>query len=110
MNLRSTFLALAATLAAAAFTASSPAAAQTDSVTIGYGDLNLASRAGRQVLDRRIDGAADQLCGAFAPLELKANALSRACRADVFAEARAQLARVIVDDQLASITVSRAVI
>jgi UrcA family protein len=109
MNVRSTFLALAATLAAAAFTAT-PASAQTDSVTIGYGDLNLASQASRAVLDRRIDGAADQICGEAAPLQLKLNALGRTCRADVLAEARAQLARVIVDDQVASITVSRAAV
>ena len=110
MNVRSTFLALAATFAAAAFTAG-PAAARTGSVTIGYGDLNLASQAGREALNRRIDGAADQLCGDFAPLELKMNALSRTCRAEILADARAQLARVIVvDDQLASITVSRAAI
>lgn len=100
---RSTFLALAATLAAA-----TPAAAQTDSVTIGYGDLNLASEAGRAVLDQRIDGAARALCGQFSPLELKMTALSRTCRAAVHADARAQLARVIVDDQFASVTVSRA--
>jgi UrcA family protein len=100
--IRSTFLALAAALAAA------PAAAQTDSVTIGYGDLNLANQAGRSVLDQRIDGAARELCGQFSPLELKMAALSRTCRAAVHADARAQLARVIVDDRFASITVSRA--
>ena len=104
---RSTFLALAAVAAVAVAT---PAAAQADSVTIGYGDLNLASQSGRQALNRRIDGAADQLCGDVAPLQLKANAMSRTCRADVVADARAQLARVIVDDQFASITVSRAAI
>jgi len=104
MSPRSTFLALAAAAAAA----TTPAVAQTNSVTIGYGDLNLASQAGRNVLDRRIDGAARQLCGDFSPLELKMVALGRTCRAGVLADARAQLARVIVDDQLAAITVSRA--
>ncbi|HEV2816454.1 MAG TPA: UrcA family protein [Allosphingosinicella sp.] len=102
---RSTFLALAAAAAAAIAT---PAAAQADSVTIGYGDLNLASQAGRAVLDQRIDGAARQLCGEFSPLELKMLTLSRTCRASVHADARAQLARVIVDDQFAAIAVSRA--
>lgn len=102
---RSTFLALAAALAAAVAT---PAFARTGSVTVGYGDLNLASRAGRQVLDQRIDGAARQLCGAFSPLQLKMNALSRSCRAEVLADARAQVARVVVDDQFASLAVSRA--
>ena len=102
---RPTFLALAAASAAAIAT---PAAAQADSVTIGYGDLNLASRAGRNALDQRVDGAARQLCGDVSPLELKRIALGRTCRAGVLADARAQLARVIVDDQFASLTVSRA--
>jgi UrcA family protein len=101
---RSTILALAAAAAAAA----TPAIAQNGSVTIGYGDLNLASQAGRNVLDRRIDGAARQLCGEVSPLELKRIALGRTCRAGVLADARAQLARVIVDDQFASLAVSRA--
>jgi len=104
---RSTFLALAA---AAAATLATPTIAQTDSVTIGYGDLNLTSRAGRNALDQRIDGAARQLCGEASPLQLKMVALGRTCRAGVLAEARAQLARVIVDDQVASITVSRAAV
>jgi UrcA family protein len=103
---RSTFLALAAALAAALATPA--AAAQTGSVTIGYGDLNLASRAGRAALDQRIDGAARQLCGDVSPLELKRVALGRTCRAGVLADARAQLARVIVDDRFASLSVSRA--
>lgn len=102
---RSTFLALAAAMVAAVAT---PAAAQTDSVTIGYGDLNLASQAGRAALDRRIDGAARTVCGRASPLELKTIALGRTCRAEVLADARAQLARVIVDDQYASLAVSRA--
>lgn len=108
MNVRSTFLALAVTLAAAAIAVATPAAAQTESVTIGYGDLNLARPAGRAVLSQRIDGAARQLCGVSSPLELKRVALGRTCRAGVLADARAQLARVIVDDQFASLTVSRA--
>jgi UrcA family protein len=102
---RSTILALAAAAAAAV---AAPALAQTDTVTIGYGDLNLASQAGRAVLDQRIDGAARQLCGEASPLELKRVALGRSCRAGVLADARAQLARVIVDDQFASLAVSRA--
>ena len=103
---RSTFLVLA--VAAAAALATSAAAAQTGSVTIGYGDLNLASQAGRAALDQRIDGAARQLCGEYSPLELKMVTQRRSCRAGVLADARAQLARVIVDDQFASLTVSRA--
>lgn len=111
MSVRSTLLAVAAVAAATLMTgaAVSPAMAQTpESVTVGFGDLNLANPAGREALDRRIDSAARQICGEYAPLELKMIALGRACRAEVLADARAQLARVIVDDDFASIEVSRA--
>lgn len=111
MSVRSTLFAVAAVAAAILMTgaAVSPAIAQApESVTIGFGDLNLANPAGREALDRRIDGAARQICGEYAPLELKMIALGRVCRAEVLAEARAQLARVIVDANFASIQVSRA--
>ena len=86
-----------------------PRPRQTDSVTIGYGDLNLASQAGRAALDQRIDGAARQLCGEASPLELKMVALGRACRAGVASPMPARSSpAVIVDDQFASLTVSRA--
>lgn len=64
--LRRPILALAA--AAAGFLATSlvvsPASAQASTlIAISYDDLNLANPSGRAVLDRRIAGAARQICG-----------------------------------------------
>lgn len=113
MSPRSTFLALAAVAAATlSFAAASPAIARTGSVAIGYGDLNLASQAGRAVLDRRIAGAAGQVCDGFASRELKMIMLGRACRAEVIAAAHEQVSGLLAaagaSGQYASITVSRA--
>jgi UrcA family protein len=110
MIVRSTFFALAAVAAAILATgvAISPAVAQTDSVSVGYGDLNLASPAGRGALDRRIAGAARQVCGEYRPLELKMIALSRACRADVLAAARGQRSVSAAGRQFSALAVSRA--
>jgi len=113
MSVRSIIFALAAVAAASLMTgaAISPAMAQTaESVTVSFGDLNLASQAGRDVLYRRVSNAAREVCGNFALRELKLNAMSRACRADAIADARTQLARVIVSDDYAAIRVSRAAI
>jgi len=104
------------TILAAAFAAAflntgvavTPAAAQTaDSVTISYADLNLANAAGRAVLDRRIAHAARQVCGQFAPVELRRNSLSRACQADVIASAEAQRSAIVLASNNANVRVSR---
>jgi UrcA family protein len=87
MILRPSILAAAA-LAAGLLTlgvAASPAMAQEISVRVSYADLNLASDSGREILDRRIANAADQLCGAFSPLELTWAAAVRACQAETIA-------------------------
>ncbi len=60
-------------------------------------------------LDRRIDGAARQLCGASSPLDSRWSRWP-ACRAGVLADARAQLARIIVDDLLAASSEPRCVL
>lgn len=60
--------------------AAGPAVAQTqETIAVSYADLNLASEAGRDLLDRRIAGAAGALCGDFNPIELGRAALGRAC-------------------------------
>lgn len=86
-------LALAASTAAFAATSLTvcPAAAQTapTSVAVEYGDLNLASDAGRAAFDNRIAFAARQLCGDYLHTELKWAALSRTCQQGVIADARA---------------------
>ena len=86
-------------LAAAALTAglvtlgvaAAPAAAQPiPSVLVSYADLNLASTAGREILDRRIANAAGQLCGAFSPVELNWAEAVRECRALTIADTQPQ--------------------
>jgi UrcA family protein len=91
MNVRSTLLALAAVAAASLMTgiAVSPAAAG-EAVAVPYGDLNLASPAGRARLDARVSQAATALCGRYDARELRLSALSRACRDDAISGARGQ--------------------
>lgn len=57
-------------------------------VRVSYADLNLASADGRAVLDRRIAGAARQICGTAFPADLRMNALVQDCREDAIASAR----------------------
>lgn len=87
MSVRSAYLAAVAGAAAIAqIGAAAPAAAQTsEAIVVSYADLNLASRAGRDVLDRRIAGAASQLCGAYQPVELRWAAAVEACQAETIA-------------------------
>ena len=56
-----------------------------DGFVVSYADLNLASDAGRDILDRRIAGAAEQLCGQYRALELGWAAEVKACRAETVA-------------------------
>ena len=39
---------------------------QLDTAIVSYADLNLASHTGKRMLDRRISGAIEQVCGSFA--------------------------------------------
>jgi UrcA family protein len=108
MFVRSTFLALAALAATAS---AAPAIAQSsDSVAVGYGDLNLSSPAGREAFERRVGAAARQVCGEYQPLELKMIALSRACRARALAAGQAQFGQSLAAGgaQSANLNVSRA--
>jgi UrcA family protein len=92
MKMRSTLLAIAAVAAATLMTgiAVSPAVAHDAAIAVPYGDLNLASPAGRDRLDRRVLRAATLLCGEYQPLDLRLSALSRACRDEAVAGARRQ--------------------
>jgi UrcA family protein len=58
-NLRSVAFALAALVT----TTSSAVAREQVSVAVHYGDLNLASQAGVETLDRRLDRAVRRVCG-----------------------------------------------
>ena len=87
MSVRSTILAAAALVAGIA----APAFAQSpEFIEVSYGDLNLTSDAGRQVLDSRIAGAAEQLCGQARSIELTWNAAVQTCRSETIAQTRPQ--------------------
>lgn len=57
-------------------------------------DLDLSSKAGRQVLDARLAHAAREVCGAASDVDLKGKNEVRKCREDVLAKAEAQRERI----------------
>jgi UrcA family protein len=66
-----------------------PAPARNVSV-IHTSDLDLASEAGREVLDHRLVNAAFEVCGIVSDADLAGKNRARACRADVLAKARSE--------------------
>lgn len=92
MFVRAPILAAAAIAALAANVAAvAPALAQDAStIEVSYGDLNLASGFGREILDRRIANAAEQLCGEARKVELTLFAAVQACRSETVAAAQPQ--------------------
>lgn len=92
MIVRSSVLAAAAVAALALNLATvAPALAQSaPSIAVSYQDLNLSGAAGRDVLDRRIANAAEQLCGEASTVELTWNAAVQACQAETIAQTQAQ--------------------
>jgi UrcA family protein len=66
LNFKSRSIAGVATLAATMMTIAiaAPVRAETRSVPVRYADLDLGTAAGKSTLDRRIDHAADIVCGA----------------------------------------------
>ena len=87
MSVRSSVLAAAAVAASlVTLGAAVPAVAQApEGLYVDYADLNLTTDTGRAVLDRRIAGAAAQLCGFSRSVELGWAAAVEACRADTIA-------------------------
>ena len=64
-----------------------------DNVVVSLSGLNLSTAAGQRALDQRLQFAAAQVCGeGMARVHLAAEKKSRACRAEVVADYRAQLA------------------
>ena len=85
------YTALAFALATASFAA--PAAAE--SRMVRYADLDLATPEGQARMERRIAGAAREVCGADgARHSALADSATRECIADAKARARAQVARL----------------
>ena len=93
MSVRTTILAVAAVAASLVNlgAAASPAMAQTqETIVVSFADLNLGNQAGRNVLDRRIQTAASQLCGQFNPVALGEAEAGRACLAETIAAVQPQ--------------------
>jgi UrcA family protein len=110
MQFRPFILALAAVAAGlTTFTAVSPALASDGGVVVSYDDLNLRSAAGRATLNARIARAAIMVCGTALNTELDIAAGVNACRADVVASARAQVAALDDGESLAELRVGRSV-
>ena len=81
-----------AILGAILTTAAIPAAASAQGLpvqAVTYADLDLASAAGRQSLDRRVGAAVRRVCGRAWPLDLGAVEEVRRCRAGTFARTAA---------------------
>jgi len=86
-------LALAAALATLAFGAVAPqgravaADAAVPTVTVPFADLNLAHQAGSEKLYRRIENAAERVCGSPSGLDLKQRITARLCIEQAMARA-----------------------
>jgi len=93
-------IALGSFLVTAAAIKAAPALAepvQPQNVSVVHtADLNLASQAGRRVLDQRLVIAAREVCGEAADVDLAGQNAARQCRKGVLAAARGK------SDQLAS--------
>jgi UrcA family protein len=73
-----------------------PAFAESQSVRIGSSDLDLASQAGRDALERRIHRAVDQVCGPSGGVTMSERLNYVTCSRTAQADAMAQL-QVAVD-------------
>jgi UrcA family protein len=82
------FTVLAALTAAVA----APAAAEAPSVTVRFGDLDLATPAGKAALDERIEAAVNKVCSPLKRRELWGTWAAEECRALTLADAMEQLA------------------
>jgi len=72
--------------------AATPAAAETLSASVAYGDLDLTKAEGRRVLDRRLARAVREVCGAVPMRNVSRLKAHRACRVEAQASYREQVA------------------
>jgi UrcA family protein len=68
-----------------------PVVAQVPTVTLTYRTTDLATERGVQILYRRIEQAARQVCPEYDPLDLRGASLSRVCRERAIADAVRQI-------------------
>lgn len=70
-----------------------PVVAQAPTVTLTYRRADLATDRGVQVLYRRIEQGARQVCPEYDPLNLNGTSLSRVCQARAIADAVRQISK-----------------
>lgn len=88
------FAVLAAPLVLGAASIAAPAAAEELSVVVKYGDLDLASPAGKATLDRRIAAAVEKVCSPAERRDLRGWMAWEECKVLTLADAMEQLAAI----------------
>lgn len=88
-------LALGATSAINAQSRSAASSDQAPTRHVSFGDLNLATPAGQQTLNRRIGGAVTRVCGDAFVRDLHVRTLVGKCRREARRSAEIQVARAI---------------
>ena len=95
---RSFYIALVSALLTAGLIQAAPAFAQTADANVSIvrtADLDLASKAGKRTLDRRLVEASRTVCGQVTDVDPAGKNDARACRADTLAKARLHSAAVL---------------
>ena len=80
-------------------------ATQTNSVRVSYADLNLSSGAGQQVLQRRIAGAARDVCLFEDSREIALRRATNDCRSDAIASAQPAYEAAIAAARRGTVTI-----
>ena len=94
-------------LAGTAFACAVPAAAETLSVPVNIGDLDLASVEGRTALNHRIDFAVRQICGETDARDLMGNMAVRRCTRQTRAAAEPQISQAFSTRTMTQVAVAR---
>jgi len=94
--MRNIIVSALATLSLAAFT--TPASAQTTSVTVPIADLDLSTEAGKATLESRIEAAKVRVCGTVEVRQVREGADRQRCLDETEASVRAEIARVTAKD------------
>ena len=94
--MRKSIVAVIAALAATGLAA--PATAEEQSVVVSYADLNVASPAGAQALDRRIAAAVEKVCIKPELRDLKGMTAWEECKAAALTDAMEQLSTLAPTD------------
>lgn len=85
---------------------STPASAETVTVEVSYGDLNLSSQEGMKALERRVERAIERMCGS-GRVPIYAIESQRECVSAAKASAGEQIARLVGARPVLAINVRR---